>query len=121
MMNKYGIISMNGEPPSILTEEDLALDRGQYGFPNEVQLRLPFANERADTVSKWWICMDMIYFECGLRLPIHHLIVQSMYHYQMAIPQLMLNGMQVFLGLTVIEDEAGVELSVDDILALYYP
>ncbi|GMN48554.1 hypothetical protein TIFTF001_017719 [Ficus carica] len=30
-------------------------------------------------------------------------------------------GMRVFLGLIVIAEEAGVELSVDDILALYYP
>ncbi|GMN51350.1 hypothetical protein TIFTF001_020501 [Ficus carica] len=44
-----------------------------------------------------------------------------MHHYQLAIPQLMPNGMRVFLGLIVIADEASVELSVDDILALYYP
>ncbi|GMN64911.1 hypothetical protein TIFTF001_033985 [Ficus carica] len=44
-----------------------------------------------------------------------------MHHYQLAIPQLMPNGMRVFLGLIVLVDEAGVELSVDDILAIYYP
>ncbi|GMN46178.1 hypothetical protein TIFTF001_015361 [Ficus carica] len=44
-----------------------------------------------------------------------------MHHYQLAIPQLMPNGMKVFLGLIVIADEAGVELSVDNVLALYYP
>ena len=64
--------------------------------------------------------MYMIYFECGLRLPIHPLIIQSMHHYQLAIPQLMPNGMRVFLGLIVIADEAGIELSVDNFLALYY-
>ncbi|GMN44748.1 hypothetical protein TIFTF001_013946 [Ficus carica] len=121
MTNKYGIISTNGNPSSILTEDDLALVRGRYGFPNEVQLRLPFANERADTMSEGWICMYTIYFECGLQLSIHHLIVQSMHHYQLAIPQLMQNRMRVFMGLIVIEDEAGVELSVDDFLTLYYP
>ena len=31
------------------------------------------------------------------------------------------NGMRVFLGLIVLADETGVELSVDDILAIYYP
>ncbi|GMN69161.1 hypothetical protein TIFTF001_038214 [Ficus carica] len=31
------------------------------------------------------------------------------------------NRMKVFLGLIVIAEEAGVELSVNDILALYYP
>ncbi|GMN69444.1 hypothetical protein TIFTF001_038495 [Ficus carica] len=31
------------------------------------------------------------------------------------------NGMRVFLGLIVLADEAGFELSVDDILAIYYP
>ncbi|GMN68395.1 hypothetical protein TIFTF001_037446 [Ficus carica] len=66
--------------------------RGRYRFPNEVQLRLPFPNERADTVSKCWICMYTIYFECGLRLPIPPLLIQSMHHYQLAIPQLMPNG-----------------------------
>ncbi|GMN69171.1 hypothetical protein TIFTF001_038228 [Ficus carica] len=45
-------------------------------FPNEVQLHLPFANERVDTVSQGWICIYTIYFECGLRLPIHPLIIQ---------------------------------------------
>ncbi|GMN65285.1 hypothetical protein TIFTF001_034362 [Ficus carica] len=44
-----------------------------------------------------------------------------MHHYQLAIPQLMPNGMRVFLGLIVLADEAGVELLVDDILTIYYP
>ncbi|GMN46216.1 hypothetical protein TIFTF001_015403 [Ficus carica] len=49
-----------------------------------------------DTVLEWWICLYMIYFECGLRLPIHPLIIQ------------------------MIADEVGVELSVDEFIALYY-
>ncbi|GMN28887.1 hypothetical protein TIFTF001_038645 [Ficus carica] len=82
-------------PHSVLTDEDLSDIRGRYGFPNEVQLRLPLPNERADTVLEGWICMYTIYFECGLRLPIPPLLIQT--------------------------EEAGVELSVDDILAIYYP
>ncbi|GMN64740.1 hypothetical protein TIFTF001_033803 [Ficus carica] len=97
-------------PPSILTDEDLSSIRGRYGFPNEVQLRLPFPNERADTMSEGWICMYTIYFECGLRLPIPLLLIQSMHHYELAIPQLIPNGMRVFLGLIVIADEAGIVL-----------
>ncbi|GMN66446.1 hypothetical protein TIFTF001_035532 [Ficus carica] len=108
-------------PRSVLTEEDLSDIKGRFGFPNKVQLRLPFKNERADTVSEGWICMYTIYFECGLRLPLPPLLVQCMHHYQLAIPQLMPNGMRVFLGLIVLADEAGVELLVDDILAIYYP
>ncbi|GMN70229.1 hypothetical protein TIFTF001_039272 [Ficus carica] len=41
--------------------------------------------------------MYTIYFECGLQLPIHHLIVQ------------------------MIDSKAGIELSADDFLTLYYP
>ena len=108
-------------PPSILTEDDLASIRGQNGFPNEVQLCLPFSNERADNISEGWICMYMICFECGLRLLIHPLIIQSMHHYQIAISQLMPNGMRVSTSLIVIADEATVELTVDDFLTLYYP
>ncbi|GMN65351.1 hypothetical protein TIFTF001_034416 [Ficus carica] len=44
-----------------------------------------------------------------------------MNHYQLTIPQLMPNGMRVFLGLIVLADKAGVKLTVDDILAIYYP
>ncbi|GMN60134.1 hypothetical protein TIFTF001_029228 [Ficus carica] len=102
-------------------EEDLSDIRGRYGFPNEVQLHLPLPDERADTVLEGWICMYTIYFECGLRIPIPPLLIQSMHHYQLAIPQLMPNGMRVFLGLIVLADETGVKLSVDDILAIYYP
>ncbi|GMN66709.1 hypothetical protein TIFTF001_035770 [Ficus carica] len=105
-------------PRSVLMEEDLSDIRGRFGFPNEVQLRLPFKDERADTVSEGWTCMYTIYFECGLRLPLPPLLVQCMHHYQLAIPQLMPNRMRVFLGLIVL---AGVELLVDDILAIYYP
>ncbi|GMN47449.1 hypothetical protein TIFTF001_016622 [Ficus carica] len=65
--------------------------------------------------------MYTIYFKCGLRLPIPPLLIQSMHHYQLAIPQLMSNGMRVFLGLIVLAEEAGIELLVDDILAIYYP
>ncbi|GMN21858.1 hypothetical protein TIFTF001_045565 [Ficus carica] len=65
--------------------------------------------------------MYTIYFECGLRLPIPPLLIQSMNHYQLAIPQLMPNRMRVFLGLIVLADEAGVELTVVDILAICYP
>ncbi|GMN56291.1 hypothetical protein TIFTF001_025404 [Ficus carica] len=108
-------------PRLVLTEEDLSDIRGRFGFPNEVQLRLLFKEERADTVSEGWLCMYTIYFECRLRLPLSPLFVQCMHHYQLAIPQLMPNGMKVFLGLIVLADEAGVELSVDDILAIYYP
>ncbi|GMN68318.1 hypothetical protein TIFTF001_037375 [Ficus carica] len=108
-------------PHSVLTEDDLSDIRGRFGFSNEVQLRLPFPDERADTVSEGWICMYTIYFECGLRLPLPPLLVQCMHHYQLAIPQLMPNGMRVFLGLIVLSEEAGVELSVDDVLAIYYP
>ncbi|GMN54014.1 hypothetical protein TIFTF001_023144 [Ficus carica] len=42
-------------PRSVLTENDLSDIRGRYGFPNEVQLRLPFKGERADIVSEGWI------------------------------------------------------------------
>ena len=108
-------------PRSVLTEEDLADIRGRFGFPNEVQLRLPFKDERADTVSEGWICLYTIYFECGLRLPLPPLLIQCMHHYQLAIPQLMPNGMRVFLGLIVLADEASIELTVDDVLAIYYP
>ncbi|GMN47744.1 hypothetical protein TIFTF001_016923 [Ficus carica] len=100
------------EPPHI---------RGRYGFPNEVQLRLPFEGERADTVSEGWICMYTIYFECGLRLPLPPLLVRTMHHYNLAIPQLIPNGMRVFLGLIVLSEKANIELSVDDVLAIYYP
>ena len=41
------------------------------------------------------------------------------HHYQLVIPQLMLNRMRVFLGLIVIANEVSVELSVDDFLTLY--
>ncbi|GMN19702.1 hypothetical protein TIFTF001_042912 [Ficus carica] len=37
---------------SVLTEDDLSDIRVRFGFPNEVQLRLPFSDERADTVSE---------------------------------------------------------------------
>ncbi|GMN29173.1 hypothetical protein TIFTF001_044325 [Ficus carica] len=44
-----------------------------------------------------------------------------MNHYNLAIPQLMPNGMRVFLGLIVLSEEASIELTVDDVLAIYYP
>ena len=31
------------------------------------------------------------------------------------------NGMRVFIGLIMLGDEAKIELSVDDLLAIYYP
>ncbi|GMN20249.1 hypothetical protein TIFTF001_043045 [Ficus carica] len=108
-------------PRSVLTENDLSDIRGRYGFPNEVQLRLPFKGERADTVSEGWICMYTIYFECGLRLPLPPLLIRAMNHYNLAIPQLMPNGMRVFLGLIVVSEEANIELTVDDVLVIYYP
>ncbi|GMN28337.1 hypothetical protein TIFTF001_041153 [Ficus carica] len=108
-------------PRSVLTEDDLSDIRGRYGFPNEVQLRLPFKGERADAVSEGWICMYTIYFECGLRLPLPPLLIRAMNHYNLAIPQLMPNGMRVFLGLIVLSEEASIELTVDDVLTIYYP
>ncbi|GMN71317.1 hypothetical protein TIFTF001_051817 [Ficus carica] len=108
-------------PRSVLTEDDLSDIRGRYGFPNEVQIRLPFKGERADAVSEGWICMYTIYFECGLRLPLPPLLIRVMNHYNLAIPQLMPNGMRVFLGLIVLSEEASIELTVDDVLAIYYP
>ncbi|GMN32476.1 hypothetical protein TIFTF001_041738 [Ficus carica] len=108
-------------PRSVLTEQDLSDIRGRYGFPNEVQIRLPFKGERADTVSEGWICMYTIYFECGLRLPLPPLLIRAMNHYNLAIPQLMPNGMRVFLGLIVLSEEVSIELTVDDVLAIYYP
>ncbi|GMN32144.1 hypothetical protein TIFTF001_041684 [Ficus carica] len=75
-------------PRSVLTESDLSEIRGRYGFPNEVQIRLPF---------------------------------KAMNHYNLAIPQLMPNGMRVFLGLIVLSEEASIELTVDNVLAIYYP
>ncbi|GMN62571.1 hypothetical protein TIFTF001_031648 [Ficus carica] len=108
-------------PCSVLTENDLSEIRGRFGFPNEVQLRLPMNNERADTVSEGYICMYIIYFESRLRLPLPPLLIECMHHYQLAIPQLMPNGMRVFLGLIVLSEEADIELSIDDVLAIYYP
>ncbi|GMN25026.1 hypothetical protein TIFTF001_043852 [Ficus carica] len=108
-------------PRSVLTENDLSEIRGRFEFPNEVQLRLPTNDERAYSVSEGRICMYTIYFESGLRLPLPPLLIQCMQHYQLAIPQLMPNGMRVFLGLIVLSEEADIELSVDDVLAIYYP
>ncbi|GMN69670.1 hypothetical protein TIFTF001_038714 [Ficus carica] len=108
-------------PRSVLTESDLSDIRGRYGFPNKVQLCLPFKGERADSVSEGWICMYTIFFECGLRLPLTPLLIQCMHHYQLAIPQLMPNRKRIFLVLIVLAEEASVELSVDDVLAIYNP
>ncbi|GMN56098.1 hypothetical protein TIFTF001_025212 [Ficus carica] len=108
-------------PRSVLIENDLSDIRGRYGFPNEVQLRLPFKGERADTIFEGWICMYTIYFECGLRLRLPPLLIRAMNHYNLTIPQLMPNGMRVFLGLIVLSEEANIVLTVDDVLAIYYP
>ncbi|GMN22944.1 hypothetical protein TIFTF001_043604 [Ficus carica] len=43
-----------------------------------------------------------------------------MNHYNLVIPQLMPNGMGVFLGLIVLSEEANIDLSVDDVLAINY-
>ncbi|GMN69988.1 hypothetical protein TIFTF001_039031 [Ficus carica] len=40
---------------------------------------------------------------------------------ELVIPQLMPNGMSAFLGLIVLADEESIELTIDDILAIYYP
>ncbi|GMN47331.1 hypothetical protein TIFTF001_016514 [Ficus carica] len=52
--------------------------------------------------------------------PSAHYPMQGAY-YNLAIPQLMSNNMKVFLGLIIVADKAGVELTVEDFLALYYP
>ncbi|GMN51812.1 hypothetical protein TIFTF001_020960 [Ficus carica] len=50
LQKKKGVESSNEA-----SERSLLAIVGRYGFPNEVQLRLPFGNEQADTVSEGWI------------------------------------------------------------------
>ncbi|GMN21808.1 hypothetical protein TIFTF001_043391 [Ficus carica] len=57
------IVLTNSEPSFHMTKNDLALFKGRYKFPNEVQPQLPFPNERADTVFRGWICIMRVFLE----------------------------------------------------------
>ncbi|GMN55638.1 hypothetical protein TIFTF001_024761 [Ficus carica] len=65
------------------------------GFRMKSNFTSHFQTSERTPCQRGWICMYTIYFECGLQFPIPPLLIQT--------------------------EEAGVELSVDDILAIYYP
>ena len=57
-------------PDSILSQEDLNNIVSKYGFPPNIEVRLPCPGEKADSFDKNWTRFYVVPFHLGLRFPI---------------------------------------------------
>lgn len=72
-------------PPSILTQDDINFLRKKHKIPDNIQMRLPQGEERADWMIPGWSTVYLLPFDYGFKLPVSGLL-KSFCEYQQINP-----------------------------------
>ena len=82
---------LENSPASVITDDSLSMLRTIYGIPDDVELRAPREDERADWAVSGWTCFYEYTLRLGFRFPIPELVRRMLMYYDLAPGQLMPN------------------------------
>ncbi|KAG7578906.1 hypothetical protein ISN45_Aa03g030710 [Arabidopsis thaliana x Arabidopsis arenosa] len=104
------------DPPgsTLCTEDSLRDLKARFGFSEEVELRLPTPNERADDPPEGFFTLyEGFFYHCYLWLPIPRPILAFLWSYKIALSQITTRGLRHLIGILVrsIETVNFVDLS----------
>ena len=106
-------------PDSILSQEHLYNILSKYGFPPNVEVRLPHPRDKADSSNENLTFFNVIPIHLGLRFTIGGSLRDLLIHYDLAPTQFMPNTWRTLMALIILAESISVELSYKDIMNLF--
>ena len=97
-------------PESILSQEDLNNIGSKYGFPPNVEVRLPRPEEKVASSDENWTCFYIVLFHLGLRFPISGFLKDILIHYNLAPTQYMPNTRRILMTLIILIENTSVKI-----------
>ncbi|EXB62861.1 hypothetical protein L484_008711 [Morus notabilis] len=93
---------INTEHVALLSQNDIDDSRLKFSIPAGVRLRIPSAVDLPSQPNRGEICLHMLAFECGLRLPFHPFFRTVLAHFGLAPTQLSLNVWMHMAGAVIL-------------------
>ncbi|KAG7625232.1 hypothetical protein ISN45_At03g014830 [Arabidopsis thaliana x Arabidopsis arenosa] len=105
---------------SLSTPSRLTLLRGAHQIPHQIKLTSPDPKTSPESPPPGHTCAFEIFFsECGLFFPLPDILIDLMYEFGIALPQLCPNVIRTVLCLLTLAEEDGFRLALSDLLQLY--
>ena len=76
--------------------------RDRFQFPDEIKAHLQRKGEKACAFAHGEVCFYEVAFLCGLRFPVHLLIMELLHYLNLASGQLMPNSWRIVISCMVI-------------------
>ena len=105
-----------------LDDETLSRFKDRFQFPDRVRVRLPREKEQTCHFFPGEVYFYEVVFLCGLKLPVHHFIMELLNHFGIAPRQLMPNSWRIVVNCMGIWLAAMDEdmIRVDKLFYLYH-
>ncbi|KAK3229574.1 hypothetical protein Dsin_001455 [Dipteronia sinensis] len=107
-------------PTSNLSYQDVKNLEFKLVIPEKVNLQATAPFECADWSIQSWTCFYYLPFKLGIRLPIPPLARQLLNFFEIALSQLMPNGLRILLSLKVLIERQKLDLSFENLMYTYY-
>ncbi|KAK0583444.1 hypothetical protein LWI29_036995 [Acer saccharum] len=111
---------LDGNPASLIAQENLDGLRTMYDIPKSVELRAPLGRERADWDIPEWTCFYEYTLRLGFRFSVPELVRRLLKYFDIAPGQLMPNSWRILLSLTVLQERHNIRFGLGCVLHNYY-
>jgi hypothetical protein len=101
------------------TEEKIDQFKKYYGFPEDVHIRYVSSDDLALLQYRDLVLLIIAIVEGGVRIPMHHFLIQFLIHFRLNPLQCVPNVFRVVMGTTILIDKLNLNLTVHDITYLY--
>jgi hypothetical protein len=111
---------LENSPASVITDNSLSMLRTIYGIPDDVELRAPREDERADWAVAGWTCFYEYTLRLGFRFPIPELVRRTLMYYDLAPGQLMPNTWRILLSISLLCERHNIQFGLGSLLHNYF-
>jgi hypothetical protein len=101
------------------TEEKINQFKERYGFPKDVQIRYASSDDLALLEYQDLVLPIIAVVEGGVRIPMHPFLIQFLTYFRLSPLQYVPNIFRIIMGMTVLMERLGLNLTVHDITYVY--
>lgn len=106
-------------PDLIVSQEKLNKMKNKYGLPPNVEVKLPWIREKADSPNEDWVYFYTFIFKFSFKFPITKFVKEIIIYYNLAPTQLMPNAWRILLGIEVLAERLGIEFLMSEFINCY--